>query len=89
MDKRAYISIAEAAKLLGVSRIAVYMRVKKGKIPAIRIGKSYAIPREYADKNFIDIVGGPLRDEEKRDIEKSVQRTVREYGEVLKRLGQE
>ena len=89
MLKKEYLSIAELAKLLGISRIAVYMKVKKGKIRAIKIGKSYAIPREYVDNNFVDIAGAPLQEEEKKDIEKSVARTVKEYGEVLKRLGGE
>jgi excisionase family DNA binding protein len=89
MRRAEYLSIAEVAKMLGISRIAVYMRVKKGKIKAIRIGKSYAIPKEYAEKNFVDIVGSPLEEEGKKDIKKSVERTIKEYREVLQRLGSE
>jgi len=89
MKEREYLSIAQLAKILGISRIAVYKKVKKGKIKAIKIGKAFAIPREYVDRNFVDIAGSSLKEEEKKDIEKSVERTIKEYGEVLKRLGNE
>jgi len=44
--KAIYISIAELAKMLGISRIAVFNRIKKGQIPAEKIGRSYAILME-------------------------------------------
>lgn len=47
MDKGEYLTIAQLAKILGISRIAVYKRVKKGQIKAIRIGRAFAIPKEY------------------------------------------
>jgi excisionase family DNA binding protein len=89
MNKVQYLSIAQLAKMLGISRIAVYRKVKKGKIPAIRVGKSYAISQEYVNQNLVNITGRPLSEEEKKGIERSVKRTVEEYGEVLKRLGKE
>lgn len=45
-----YVSIAEYARQAGVSRIAVYKRVKKGLIPARRIGRSFAIPKREFDQ---------------------------------------
>jgi len=47
MGKSEYISIAQFAKALGVSRIAIYKKIKKGQIRAIRIGRSFAIPAKY------------------------------------------
>ncbi|MDD5259587.1 MAG: helix-turn-helix domain-containing protein [bacterium] len=85
MKKNKYYSIQEVANYLGLSRIAIYQRVKKGQIKAIRIGKNYAIPQNYIN-NFIN---APLDDEEKKEIDKSVKRTVSEYGEVLRLLGKE
>jgi excisionase family DNA binding protein len=41
---REYYSIPEVAALLGVSRIAVFKRVKKGQLPALRIGRNWAVP---------------------------------------------
>ncbi len=40
--ERSY-SVPEAAKILGVSRGAVAKRVRRGTLPAERIGRSYAI----------------------------------------------
>lgn len=39
-----FMSIPEYAKTLGISRIAVFKQVKRGKIKAIRIGRNWAIP---------------------------------------------
>ena len=39
-----YLSIPQAAAVLGLSRIAVFKRVKKGSLPAIRIGRNWAVP---------------------------------------------
>jgi len=85
MKKDKYISIPELAKFLGLSRIAVYKKVKKGEIDAIRIGRIYAIPKKYID----EIMGEKLSKEEKKEIEKAVKKTVSDYGEVLKLLGKE
>lgn len=89
MGKSDYLSIAQAAKILRISRVAVYKKVKKGKIPAIKIGKIYAIPRENIIKRVRRVKGHPLSDEEKDRIKLAVTKTVDEYGEVLKRLGAE
>ncbi len=34
----------EAAALLGISRIAVFKKVKKGQLPALRVGRNWAVP---------------------------------------------
>ena len=39
------ISVAEAAELLGISRIAVFKKIQKGQLPAVKMGRSYAIDR--------------------------------------------
>ena len=76
-----YLSTMEVAKLLGISRIAVFKRIKKGDIKAIKIGKNYAIPVE-------NVSGKKLSQSEKQQIIAAVDKTVAEYGEVLKKLGQ-
>lgn len=77
-----YITIPELAKLLGVSRIAIYKRVKKGQIPAEKIGKTYVI----TDRTIADILGKKVTNRGKERIDAAVRRTVREYGDVLKQL---
>lgn len=85
MATEKYITIPELAKLLGVSRITIYNRVKQGQIPAQKIGRTYII----TDKTVADILGRKVTAERKKRIDAAVDRTVREYGEVLKRLGKE
>ncbi|MFC2061693.1 helix-turn-helix domain-containing protein [Elusimicrobiota bacterium] len=80
MNEKKFLSTTELAEILGISRIAVYKKVKNGQIKAIRIGKNYAIPVD-------DIAGEELTEEQKKLIKKAVDRTVKEYGEVLKMLG--
>ena len=84
-NKKRYISIPELAKLLGLSRIAVFKKVKSGEIPAVKIGRNYAISYHYID----NILGRTLNVANKREIDKAVKKTVAEYGEVLRLLGRE
>ena len=83
--KSDYITIPELAKILGLSRIAIFKRVKKGTIRAIKIGRNYAIPRSYIDSIF----GKTLGDSDKKEIDMAVKKTVKEYGRTLKLLGKE
>ena len=85
MVREKYITIPELAKLLGVSRIAIYNRVKKGQIPAAKIGRTYVI----TDKTIAEILGKEVTSKGKKRIDAAVRRTVREYGPVLKQLAQE
>ena len=85
MAKKEYLTIPELANILGISRIAVYRKVKKGEIKAIRIGKNYAIPKKYID----DLLGKELQEKDKKEIDEAIKKTVQEYGEVLKLLGLE
>ena len=84
-SEKRYISIPELARLLGVSRIAVYKQVKKGKIKAVKIGRNYAISRDYIG----GVLGERLNKEQKKEIDRAVKKTVSEYGETLKLLGKE
>ena len=85
MKNKKYITIPELAKLLGVSRIAVYNRVKKGQIPAEKVGKTYII----TDDTIRDILGKDVTVNDKKIIDAAVQKTIEEDGEVLQMLGKE
>jgi excisionase family DNA binding protein len=85
MTLEKYITIPELARLLGVSRIAIYNRVKKGQIPAKKIGRTYVI----TDQTVAEILGRKITRQGKKRIDAAVGRTVREYGEVLKMLSKE
>lgn len=84
-----YLSIPQVAKMLGVSRMAIYKKVKARKIKAIKIGKNYAIPEEYIMGIIGKIVDKPLTKEDKLRIEKVLKKTIDEYSELLKLLGDE
>lgn len=80
-----YISTTEAAKMLGISRIAVFKKIKKGQIKAKKIGRNFVI-----DKNdLLKLSGEFLTAAKKKEIEEAVRKTIREYGETLKLLGKE
>ena len=83
--KSDYITIPELARILGLSRITIFKRVKKGSIKAVKIGRNYAIPRGYIDS----ILGKTLGDSDKKEIDMAVKKTVKEYGRTLKLLGKE
>lgn len=84
-ENERFLTIPELAKLLGISRIAVYNRVKKGQISAKKIGKTYII----MDRTIGNILGKNVTRSEKKWIDSAVRKTVQEYGEVLKLLGKE
>jgi excisionase family DNA binding protein len=90
MKNKEFLSIPQAAKLLGLSRVAVFKKVKDGKIKAVKVGRQFAIPRdEILSASSADIQGQPLTDKEKEAIAAAVEKTVKEYGEVLELLGKE
>ncbi|MFW0838021.1 MAG: excisionase family DNA-binding protein [Candidatus Komeilibacteria bacterium] len=80
-----YLSTTEVAKQLGISRIAVFQRIKNGQLKADKIGRNYAIPRE-AIATTRPITRNRSAENE---IDAAVYKTVKEYGETLKLLGQE
>ncbi|MEA2082503.1 MAG: helix-turn-helix domain-containing protein [Elusimicrobiota bacterium] len=80
MNDKRFLSTTQVAEMLGISRVAVFKKIQKGEIRAIKIGRNYAIEAE-------DVTGENLNDAEKKQITAAVDRTVAEYGEVLKKLG--
>ncbi len=78
-----FFSTTELAELLGISRIAVYKRIKKGKIKAKKIAGNYVIER----KDLGGILDKEFTDKDKKEIEEVVKKTVEEYGETLELLG--
>jgi len=79
------LSTNEVAKILGVSRVAVFKQIKTGRIKAKKVGRSFVIER----KELPQILETALTKSKKRQIEKAVDKTIREYAQVLKLLGQE
>lgn len=82
MKNKKFLSTTELAKLLGISRIAVYKKIKKGEIKAMRVGRNFVIDK----KDLGNILGQELTEKEKKEIEKAVKKVVKEYRETLRLL---
>lgn len=84
MGKTLY-STAEAAEILGISRIAVFKKIKSGELPAKKVGRNYVIEQQYLAPQ----IGAELTEFEKRVIDQVVKKAVGEYGEAFELLGKE
>jgi excisionase family DNA binding protein len=84
-ERRRYFSIPEVASLLGMSRVAIYKKVKNGEIPAIKLGRTYAISSIYVRQ----LLGKGIGQVKKKQIDRAVKRVISEYGELLRMLGKE
>lgn len=82
MKDKKFLSTTELAKILGISRIAVYKKIKKGEIKAMRVGRNFLIDK----KDLNNILGKELTEKEKKEIEKAVKKVIKEYRETLRLL---
>jgi excisionase family DNA binding protein len=85
MDNKGFMTTTELANVLGISRIAVFNKIKKGQIKAAKVGGTYLIPI----KTVPYILGRALSETQKRKIDAAVAKTVQEYGDTLRLLGNE
>jgi excisionase family DNA binding protein len=53
-----FLTVAEVAALMRVSRMTVYRLVHGGLLPAVRVGRSFRVPEEavheYLRQSFVD-----------------------------------
>lgn len=84
MEEKKLISTTEAAKIMGISRIAVFKQIKAGKIKAKKVGHSYII-----DRNSLGGIYKKITSKEEKDIEKAVKKVIKEYKHALEKLGKE
>lgn len=80
-----YFTTSQLAEILNISRIAVFKKIKKGEIKAEKIGNIYIIPKSSVSEIFRHT----LSPDWKRRIKSAVHKAVKEYGEVLIKLGNE
>jgi excisionase family DNA binding protein len=78
------ISTTEAAKILGISRQAIFKKIQNGQIKAEKIGRNFVIDK-------VLLIGSLETPDEarKREITKVAKKIFQEYGEVIRRLGKE
>lgn len=79
------ISTTELAKILSISRIAIFKRIKSGKLKATKIGRSFYIDR----KDLPEILGTVVGKKGKEDINNTVNKAVKQYAETFRLLGRE
>ena len=48
--ERQTVTVEEAAQILGISRSSAYEAVRRGDLPAIRIGRRYVVPRAALER---------------------------------------
>ena len=84
-SQKVFYSVPEIAKIMGVSRIAIYNKVKQGQIKAQKVGRNYIVSKDALGFLF----NGEISEEDKAVIDAGVKKTVSEYGDVLKKLGEE
>ncbi|WP_308210359.1 helix-turn-helix domain-containing protein [Nocardiopsis dassonvillei] len=55
-----FLTVAEVASIMRVSKMTVYRMVHSGVLPAIRVGRSYRVP-ERSVHEYVDETGSRLR----------------------------
>ena len=85
MQNKAFFTVTEVAKMLKISRVAVYKRIKMGKLRVQKAGRIFLIPKKEIERLSI----GGLSDKTKQSIDAVVEKAVTEYGETFKLLGKE
>lgn len=85
MESKDFISTTEVAQILGISRIAVFKKIKSGEIKAQKVGRNFVVARQ----DILEIAGKIMGERRKQEIESSVEKTLEDYGEAIKKLGKE
>ena len=84
MDRKMYSTI-EVAKILRLSRIEIFRKIKARKIKAEKVGRNYFIAHE----DLMEALGKIVGPTKKQNIENAVKKAVREYGRTFKKLAKE
>lgn len=57
-DKGTFLTVAEVAEIMRVSKMTVYRLVHSGDLPAVRVGRSFRVHEkavtEYLDSSYYD-----------------------------------
>ena len=82
---KTHFSVAEVAKIMGISRVAILKKITLGRLPAQKVGRNYVIARSDLET----VLGSTVSPEQKKEIEHIVKGAVKEYGVTFRRLGKE
>ncbi|GEN80958.1 helix-turn-helix domain-containing protein [Actinotalea fermentans] len=53
-ERMRYLTVAEVAELMRLSRMTVYRLVHGGELPAVRVGRSFRVPQDALDAYLRD-----------------------------------
>lgn len=81
-NPKKYYSTAEVADLLHLDRTTVFKKIKSGEIKAEKVGRNYVIPVESLGFIFDNTVDKQTE----KNINNSVDRVIKDYGETIKKL---
>jgi len=93
MTQKLHISLPQLAKLLGISHVAAYQKVKKGQIQGAKIGRNYVVGAkkgEYISIPQLAMKMGITRDAVYKQVKKGVIKAIkvgRNYVIPKKQLG--
>lgn len=58
LSEVAFLTVAEVAAVMRVSKMTVYRLVHAGALPAVRVGRSFRVPEQavhdYLEQSFVD-----------------------------------
>ncbi|OGJ05252.1 hypothetical protein A2456_03545 [Candidatus Nomurabacteria bacterium RIFOXYC2_FULL_36_19] len=80
---KTYFTTSEVGKMIGVSRVTIFRKIKSGEIKAEKFGRNFMVPADQFVKNV------ELTEEKKVEIKKVVEKAIKEYGETFRLLGEE
>lgn len=80
-----YLNVQELADLLQISRVGVFKKIKNGQLKAKRIGRNYVFPKT----EISEIIGKELSEKIKKEIDRGVEKVLKDYGTTIKMLGKE
>lgn len=78
------LSLPQVARLMGYSRIEIFRKVKRGEIPAKRVGRGYFVHRANLGPIY-----APISKSASRIVDRAITKTLRDFGETLDLLGKE
>lgn len=69
MDRDKYITTAELAKMLGISRVSVHKKIKSGEIKAIAMGRNYVVEKDSLPSEIFK----RIQEENKQTVEQIIE----------------
>ncbi len=84
-NNKKFLSTMEVADILNISRVAVFKKIKKGEIPAQKVGRNYIIKK----RDLAPVFNDKLTKKQKHFLKRVIDKASREYGEAFKKLSKE